>query len=137
LFLNYSGERRCRFIILDENLQKWHPRTIVATQTVIMPDSEERLSMTLTILRHCTITDLFLLIFGVIVFFVTYFATSWFLILIGVFILVKAYFRSQGVFSVCAVHGPPPGGDTLNKDRTRNDDDWDDDDDGVATGLYD
>lgn len=95
--------------------------------------------MTSSILRHCTITDLFLLIFGLIVFFVTGFTTLWFVILIGVFIQVKAYFRSQGVFSACAVHGPPPGDDSLsqNSQPPVDGDDWDDDDDGIATGLYD
>ena len=102
-----------------------------------MAGSEESLSMTLTPLRHFTTTDIFLFIFGIVVFFVTGFTTLWFLILIGVFILVKAYVRSQGVFSVCAVHGPPPGDQTRNEALPNNDDDWDDDDDGVATGLYD
>ena len=95
--------------------------------------------MTLTLLRHFTTTDLFLLIFGIVVFFVTGFTTLWFIILICVFILVKAYFRSAGVFSVSAVHGPPPGDDSLSQKSQPpvDGDDWDDDDDGVATGLYD
>lgn len=82
--------------------------------------------MTPTLLQHCTIADLFLLIFGLLVLFAAGFTALWFLALICVFIVGKAYLRGRGFFSVCAVHGPPVG-----------EDDWDDDDDGIATGLYD
>ena len=82
--------------------------------------------MSSTLLQHCTIADLFLLIFGLLVLVVAGTTALWFFILICVFILGKAYLRSRGVFSVCALHGPPAGGD-----------EWDDDDDGIATGLYD
>lgn len=101
-------------------------RPSVSTNTVIMHGSEESISMISALLQHCTIADLFLLIFGILVLLVAGTATLWFLFVVCVFILGKAYLRGRGVFSVCAVHGPPRGGD-----------DWDDDDDGIATGLYD
>ena len=82
--------------------------------------------MSSTLLQHCTIADLLLLIFGLLVVFVAGTAAIWFVPLICVFILGKAYLRGRGVFSVCALHGPSAGRD-----------DWDDDDDGIATGLYD
>ena len=82
--------------------------------------------MTSSLLQHCTITDLFLFLFGLLVLVVAGTAALWFLCVVCVFILAKAYLRSRGVFSVCALHGPP-----------RGEDDWDDDDDGIATGLYD
>lgn len=82
--------------------------------------------MTPTLLQHCTIADLFLLIFGLLVLFAVGSTALWFVLLICVFIVGKAYLGSRGVFSVCALHGPPVG-----------EDDWDDDDDGIATGLYD
>jgi len=81
--------------------------------------------MTSSILQHCTVTDLFLFIFGLVVLAVAGTDVLWFFLLICVFILGKAYLRREGALSVCAVHGPP------------QDDDWDDDDDGIATGLYD
>lgn len=82
--------------------------------------------MTSSILQHCTITDFFLFIFGLIVLVVAGTSVLWFFVLICVFILAKAYLRSQGALSACEVYGPP-----------RGEDDWDDDDDGIATGLYD
>ena len=102
-----------------------------------MPGLERMIFMASTFLRHCTITDLFLLVFGLIVFFVTGFTTLWFVILICVFILAKAHLRSLGVFSACAVHGPPGKDCPVEQNNRADDDDWDDDDDGVATGLYD
>lgn len=82
--------------------------------------------MASSILQHCTVTDFFLFIFGLIVLVVAGTDVLWFFFLICVFILAKAYLRREGALSVCAVHGPP-----------RGEDDWDDDDDGIATGLYD
>ncbi|WAI01726.1 hypothetical protein [Methanogenium organophilum] len=88
--------------------------------------------MTSHLLRHCTIPDLFLFIFGLLVLLFAGTTVLWFLFLICIFILGKAYLRSRGVFSVCALHGPPGAGDDGD-----DGDDWDDDDDGIATGLYD
>ena len=78
--------------------------------------------MTPSLLQNCTITDLFVFIFGLVVLVVAGTSALWFFFLICVFILAKAYLRQQGAFSACAVHGPPRGGDDWDDD----DDDWDD-----------
>lgn len=80
--------------------------------------------MTSTLLHHCTIADLFLLIFGILVLLAAGTIALWFLLMLCAFILGKAYLRRKGVFSVCALHA------------CRVEDGWDDDDDGIATGLY-
>lgn len=81
-------------------------------------------------IRKCTLMDLLLVIFGLLVIVVAGIDAIWFFFVICGFILAKAYIRSMEIFEKYV--SPVQTGRELGKAES----DWDDDDN-LAIGLYD
>ena len=81
------------------------------------------------LIRKCTLTDLLLVIFGLLVLFVAGIDAIWFFCVICGFILAKAYIRSTEIFEK---YGSPV---QTGRELGEAESDWDDDDN-LAIGLY-